>query len=156
MSNGAVERRGVQLSQRALEHIAAHAEESYPQECCGFLLGHFEGGVIQMFRPAQNVNVSRPCDRYEMDPQEFLQAQTEAERWGGEVIGFYHSHPDAVACPSTTDHERALEEYLYLIVPVVAGQAEKARLWRLAAVDGPFSELILQIIEMGEENSCPS
>jgi len=38
----------VQFSWGALECIAAHAEESYPQECFGFLLGHFGEGCIDI------------------------------------------------------------------------------------------------------------
>lgn len=160
MSNSAVERPGVQLSRAALERMAAHAEASYPQECFGFLLGHFGDESIPMIYPGRNVAVSRPHDHYEMDPQEFLQAQTDAEQWGGEVIGFYHSHPDAAACPSAYDRERAWEEYLYLIIPVIGGRAGRARLWQLATADEPFWELELQIVEAGAEtyvrpSSCP-
>jgi len=89
-----------------------------------------------------------------MAPQEFLQAQAEAEKWGGEVVGFYHSHPDSTAIPSAYDRERAWEEYLYLIVPVTGGRAGKARLWQLEAPDGCFSEMPLHIIKTGKAGQC--
>lgn len=147
---------GVQFSWSALERVAAHAEEVYPHECFGFLLGHFDGRRIQVARPGRNVNNSRPNDRYEMDPQEFLQAQAEAEKWDGEIVGFYHSHPDETAIPSAYDRERALEEYLYLIVPVADGRAGSARLWQLEVFGGSFAEIPLSTVEVEREGSCPS
>jgi len=138
---------GAQLHQSALEHIVAHAEEAYPQECFGFLVGHFGENRVRAAYPGRNVNTSRPHDRYEMDPQDFLQAQAEAETWGGEIVGFYHSHPDEAPIPSAYDRQRAWEEYLYLIISVAGGQAGEARLWQLEAPDGPFSEIPLVILE---------
>lgn len=160
MNNQSTRTRAVQFSCGALERIATHAEEAYPQECFGFLLGHFGENRIRVVRPGRNVNASRPHDRYEMDPQDFFQAQAEAEKWGGEIVGFYHSHPDDTALPSVYDGERAWEEYLYLIVPVVGGQAGRARLWQLEGPDGPFSEIPLHIVrkrqakETGREGQC--
>lgn len=162
MSNKSTRTQGIQFPWGVLERIAAHAEEAYPQECFGFLLGHFGENRIRTARPGQNVNTSRPHDRYEMDPQEFLRVQMEAERRGGEVVGFYHSHPDDRAIPSTTDREQAWEEYLYLIVPVAGGQAGRARLWQVEAPEGPFSERVLCIVkgkqakDIEREDSCPS
>lgn len=130
-----------------LERVVAHAEEAYPQECFGFLLGRFGEKRIRAACPGRNVNVSRPHDRYEMDPQEFLGVQTETEKWGGEVVGFYHSHPDGAAIPSTTDRERAWQEYVYLIIPVARGRAGRARLWHMEAPEGSFSEIALHIVK---------
>jgi len=89
-----------------------------------------------------------------MAPQEFLQAQAEAEKEGREIVGFYHSHPDHPAIPSAYDRERAWEEYLYLIVPVTGGRAGKARLWQLEGPDGSFSEIPLHIVKSGKEDQC--
>jgi len=145
MNEQLTDMREVQCHRNLLKCVAAHAEASYPQECFGFLLGHFGDRCIRAIRPGRNVNVSRPHDRYEMDPREFLQAQKEAERWGGEVIGFYHSHPDGRAVPSAYDCERAWPEYLYLIVSISAGRAGEVRLWRLEDLEGDFQVVALQI-----------
>jgi proteasome lid subunit RPN8/RPN11 len=153
------EKRAMGVPQGVIECLTDHAEATYPHECFGFLLGRFGEGSIQAAFPGKNANTSRPHDRYEMDPLEFLQAQTEAEEWGGDVIGFYHSHPNDQAIPSTYDRERAWEEYLYLIIPVADGQAGGARLWQLEAPEGPFSEMTLHSVGTGKERregSCPS
>ena len=157
------ERREIRCLQGVLQCIAAHAEEAYPQECFGFLLGRFGEDRIRAACPGQNVNASRPHDRYEMDPQEFLQVQLEAEKWEGDVVGFYHSHPDDKAIPSTYDRERAWEEYLYLIIPVAGGRAGRARLWQVTAPEAPFSEMALHAVrrdkqakEIERGDLCPS
>lgn len=153
------EKREIEVLRSVLECVTDHAEATYPHECFGFLLGRFGEERIQAACPGKNTNTSRPHDRYEMDPLEFLRAQTGAEEWGGDVVGFYHSHPDGQAIPSTYDRERAWEEYLYLIVPVADGQVGRARLWQLEASDEPFSEMILRIVGTKKEKSedqCPS
>ena len=139
-----------------LEAISAHAEKAYPQECCGFLLGYEGRPCLRASVPGRNLNTLRAQDRFEIDPQEFLQAQMEAEGWGGEVLGFYHSHPDGAAVPSAYDRERAWPEYLYLIIPVAGGQAGKARLWQLDAPDEPFVEVIWDMVEEEGEDTCRS
>jgi len=145
---------GVSVAQAALEGITAHAEEIYPYECFGFLLGQHGQSCIRVARPGRNVDTVRAHDRYEMDPQEFLQAQLEAEKWGGEIVGFYHSHPDGTAIPSAYDRERAWEEYLYLIVPVAGGRAGTVRLWQLQASEGSFLEITMHIVKGGSADQC--
>ena len=123
------EEREIGFPKKVLGSVADHAEAAYPHECFGFLLGRFGEGGIQAVLPAKNANTSRPHDRYEMDPLEFLQAQTEAEGWGGEVVGFYHSHPDHPSAPSEYDRKMAWEGYLYLILSVRGGKFHDARAW---------------------------
>jgi proteasome lid subunit RPN8/RPN11 len=139
------EEREIGFARSLLQCVADHAEAACPHECFGFLLGSFGEGSIQAAVPGRNANICRPHDRYEMDPQEFLRAQMEAEGWGGEVVGFYHSHPDGPATPSTVDSERAWGEYLYLIIPVAEGRAGQARLWQLEGRGRRFSEMTLRI-----------
>ena len=111
--------------------IVAHAVESAPNECCGYI-GARDGAVQRVFR-AQNLRNS-PYG-YELDPRSLL-AANELDDDGLEVA-IYHSHPRSAAEPSQTDINLAhYPHWRYLIVSL-AGEPE-LRAWRIA--DGRVEE----------------
>jgi proteasome lid subunit RPN8/RPN11 len=48
-----------------------------------------------------------------------------------ELIGWYHSHPDAPARPSEFDREHAWPWYSYIILSVQSGRPCEMNSWRL-------------------------
>jgi|YNPNPStandDraft_1061719.scaffolds.fasta_scaffold41714_2 proteasome lid subunit RPN8/RPN11 len=127
-----------------LEAIRAHAEEEYPRECCGLLIGRREPeAVVTAARRARNRYGKRVRDRFEMDPHDFLQAEAEAARAAAEILGFYHSHPDHPAWPSPSDllQARPWPGYFHLIVAVRAeGFQKQARVWQVTEDGESFME----------------
>ncbi|GAB4437251.1 MAG: M67 family metallopeptidase [Anaerolineae bacterium] len=122
----------MKITDAQLKQIYAHAKESYPFECCGFLLGVFEnGGLVRQVRRAANQNTER-TDRFVISPEEFAQAQFAADDAGMDIIGIYHSHPDWPAIPSQTDMESAWEGVFYLIASVHEGMPLNTNIWQLA------------------------
>ncbi|MGQ0537121.1 MAG: Mov34/MPN/PAD-1 family protein [Methanobacteriota archaeon] len=117
-----------------LERIRHHAVETYPHECCGFLLGTMtkEAWAVAATGRAANAREDSPENRYLIRPEEFLAAETEAEARGLAVVGFYHSHPGAPARPSEFDRAHAWPGYAYLIVSVTHGAAREANAFVLA------------------------
>ncbi len=87
------------------DEMIAHALQDDPNECCGILSGA-DGTVAKLYRIT---NVSASPVRYQMDPQEHLQADLDSERNGWEILAFYHSHTHSPAYPSQTDVRLALE-----------------------------------------------
>jgi len=47
------------------------------------------------------------------------------------IVGFFHSHPDVPARPSTYDKEHAWPWYAYVIVSVRRGRAVEVYNWKL-------------------------
>lgn len=120
----------LRLSRAHLEQIFKHAEESYPNECCGIIVGT-PGDVkeaSEVYR-GRNVVVERARDRYELDPRDIIEAQRRARQASLDIIGYYHSHPDHPARPSQYDTERAWPGYSYIVVSVASGRAEVANSW---------------------------
>jgi proteasome lid subunit RPN8/RPN11 len=104
---------------------------SYPHECCGLLVG-FEKEtrrVVTGIRPVENQRTDSLHNRFAIDSRILLMAERELEQDG--ILGFYHSHPDALPQPSDYDLQWAWPWYSYLIVSVVAGQASQMKSWRL-------------------------
>lgn len=112
------------------ESLRHHAEQAYPAECCGVLVGKLVAGERRVLRivPCQNMRLGDAHKRYEIDPAELVRAQREARESGMEIVGFYHSHPDHPAQPSPTDLDHAhWIGYSYVITSVEQGKAAETR-----------------------------
>jgi proteasome lid subunit RPN8/RPN11 len=122
----------LKIDRTHLELIKAYAVESYPNECCGFLLGRHLGGDKEVLStlPASNSREDREkYHRFLITPEQFLQGEKFAKERNMEVIGFYHSHPEAEARPSAYDLEHGWPWYSYVIVSVRKNMAEEVTSW---------------------------
>ena len=123
----------MKITDAQLKQIYAHAAETYPNECFGFLVGApDDGGQVHGVARGTNLRTDR-SDRFEMDPVEFVRVEKEADEGGLSVVGFYHSHPDWPAIPSQTDLTWAWEGSYYLIVSMHEGRPFNTGVWALAA-----------------------
>ena len=120
----------MKITDAQLKQIYAHAKDTYPHECCGFLLGSFNDSLVRQVRSAANQNTDR-TDRFIISGEEYAQIQFDADEAGLDIIGIYHSHPDWPPIPSQTDMESAWEEVYYLIVSVHEGMPFNTNVWRL-------------------------
>ncbi len=104
------------LTQSALAMIREQGHQSYPNECCGLLLGRFTDGkrIALEAWPVDNAwthdiqltgdeATHSLRDRFYIPPQAYLQAQRAALQRGLDIVGCYHSHPDDRAWPSERD-----------------------------------------------------
>ncbi len=131
-----------------LQTIGRHGEATFPEECCGFLIGRVvgEGGettVVERLLPVANERPDSRHNRYVIEPETVLAAHKEARAAGADVVGYYHSHPDHPSRPSDFDREHAWPGLSYLIVSVQKGRAADARSWRLADDRDRFDEEII-------------
>lgn len=127
--------------------MSVHAETTYPEECCGIVLGYLtsEGKTVVEVMPTENAwnaetAAELPGDdtldyskrqRYAIAPQVMLQAQKQARDRKLNIIGIYHSHTDHPAIPSEYDQKLAWQEYSYIIVSVHNGKASDMKSWTL-------------------------
>jgi proteasome lid subunit RPN8/RPN11 len=114
-----------------LEDIRKEGERAYPAECCGVLAGRADGAkeVVRLV-PVPNRRTDDP-HRYLISPDDLRRTTAELSRWGLEVLGFYHSHPDHAAVPSAFDVDHAWPWYSYMIVAVNGGRAGEISSWEL-------------------------
>lgn len=122
----------VVLTRAQVREIEAHAQETYPEECCGFLLGPSDQPRrIAEVRRATNVVESDRGRRYVIDPREILTVEKSLEGMDREILGFYHSHPDHPAAPSEFDRSHAWPWYSYVILSIVDRMPADLRAWSL-------------------------
>jgi len=134
--------------------MRAHGEETYPQECCGAILGRPNGNgwnVVEAVR-AGNTRTDSAHNRYNIAPVELVRIQRSAREKGLEIAGFYHSHPDHPAQWSRTDFAEA--HWLgcsYLITSVAQGRATVTNAFLLAGASEEEKRFEQQAIEIGGE-----
>jgi proteasome lid subunit RPN8/RPN11 len=113
--------------------IQAHGMQTYPHECCGAILGRDANGSreVMALLPLANRRDDSPRNRFEVTPDDVQLAEKTARERKIELIGWYHSHPDAPAKPSEFDREHAWPWYSYIIVSIRTGQPREMNSWRL-------------------------
>ena len=136
----------IKLNAIQLQKILSHAESTYPEECCGVILGELRDrqkvvveivSTQNVWNPEtagdfveENIEYSRKR-RYTIAPREMLRLQKEARERNLNIIGIFHSHPDYPATPSEFDREYAWQEYSYIIASVEKGIARNINSWVL-------------------------
>ncbi len=132
------------LARRIREAAAA----AYPDECCGLLIGHAEGALTMIDDLAESANLSdRPGDSFEIDMRLRLTLQKNLRGTGRDIVGHYHSHPDAPAEPSERDRAQAWEpDMIWLIVGVAGGKAGDINAFRLNEAQARFDRLPLTML----------
>lgn len=126
------------LSAGVADAIRVHGVETYPNECCGALIGR--DAVVTSTYPLPNTTEDGPRRRFLVRPQDYRDAERRALELGGDLLGFYHSHPDHPARPSQYDLDHAWPFFSYVIVSVRAGVAEAMTSWRLREDRSVFDE----------------
>ena len=118
--------------------ISNHGSETYPDECCGALVGR--DGVVTSTYALPNTTEEGPRRRFRVRPQDYREAERRAAEDGADLLGFYHSHPDHPARPSQYDLDHAWPFFSYIIVSVRGGVPEDMTSWRLKEDRSAFDQ----------------
>ena len=118
--------------------IRRHGQDTYPHECCGALVGRDDAVTAIVELP--NTTDEGPRRRFMVRPSDYQLAERRATELGGDLLGFYHSHPDHPARPSQYDLDHAWPTFAYIIVAVAAGAAGDMTVWYLQEDRSRFEE----------------
>ena len=134
--------------------IRDHGQQTYPHECCGALVGR-EGAVTAIVA-LPNTTEEGPRRRFMVRPSDYQLAERRATELGGELLGFYHSHPDHPARPSQYDLDHAWPTFAYIIVAVAEGLAKDMTVWYLQEDRSRFEEGSLNHGENSHSDPTPA
>jgi proteasome lid subunit RPN8/RPN11 len=111
--------------------MVAHACRTYPNECCGAMLGSTDGDtkVVREAIELRNAFEGAQAARYELRPEDLLAADKAARERGMDLIGIYHSHPDCDAYFSTTDLKNSCPWYSFVVLSIQKGDFHHANSW---------------------------
>lgn len=137
----------IRLSEKIVDEIELHAEQTYPEECCGMMLGFSKDGIhtIEEVIKIDNSQDKNRRRRFFITPEQYRQAEQLARKWKMELLGFYHSHPDHPAAPSVFDTDHALPWFTYVIVSVEHGKAAAMTAWLLNEERTQFMERMIVV-----------
>jgi proteasome lid subunit RPN8/RPN11 len=146
--------RVLKLSGELAERIRAHGTESYPYECCGALLGSDEtqGRDVRDLVALTNQRNDSARNRFLVSPEDVRRVEAVARERSLDVVGWYHSHPDAPERPSDFDRQYAWPWYSYVILSVSAAEPRRMASWRLADDRSRFDpeEIVAEFVPIAE------
>jgi proteasome lid subunit RPN8/RPN11 len=111
--------------------MVAHARKTYPNECCGAMLGSLEDGnkTVRAVMTLENAFAGAQATRYELRAEDLLAADRAARERNLDLIGIYHSHPDCDAYFSTTDLKNSCPWYSFVVLSIRNGEFDHANSW---------------------------
>ena len=146
------------LSETAFVAISEHAEETYPEECCGVIIGddetHRLDNIQNRLHAADPETFPRDArTAYTLDPKELEVVLQQAERRGLAFKALYHSHPDHDAYFSAEDRacatpfgEPTYPDTAQIVVSVMKGNVGRVAVYAWSPDAGDFVETALKRI----------
>lgn len=148
----------VRLSAQSWDAICQHAQEIFPDECCGAILRRGDVEEVHRITNIQNAMHAKDPQNYPrdatiayfMDPKELLAVIKEADSGRAELQAFYHSHPNHDAYFSAEDRARAMfgdepsyPDTAYLVISIYDRQVKTIRAYRWDEAKKDFMETSL-------------
>jgi proteasome lid subunit RPN8/RPN11 len=135
----------IDIQSEAWKLMVAHAEKTFPNECCGAMLGKNIGDLklVTQAVAIENSYTGEQGARYELRPEDLLAADKAARAAGLDLIGIFHSHPDCDAYFSKTDLENSCPWYSFVVLSIKGGKFDHANSFLPNAdqTDAPKEEL---------------
>ena len=94
----------VVIARHCEPQIAAWAQQAYPHEAVGLLVGRRVGNNWEVHTLVLAANLATtPATQFVLDPMAWFDAERIAVQADMAILGIIHSHPDAPARPSAHD-----------------------------------------------------
>lgn len=135
----------IRVPAKLLADIRAHGERTFPNECCGIILGTIDEAGADGNASVKTATELRPIEnefedgeqyhRFLITEEQMLSAELYARRNRLDIVGIYHSHPDCASVPSEYDRSHAVPLYSFLITSILKGKAADVQNWTLVWSD---------------------
>jgi proteasome lid subunit RPN8/RPN11 len=118
----------IEIEEKPWQTMVLHAERTYPNECCGVMLGHIHGETkhVTDALPLENAFHGAQGERYEVRPEDLAKAERTAREHGLDLVGIFHSHPDCDAYFSEADLKNSCPWYSFVVLSVNNGKFDHA------------------------------
>ena len=151
----------ISLGAPAWDALCRHAQETFPDECCGAILTSASGDEVRRIANIQNVMHAEdpqtyPRDAtiaYVMEPKALLAVLKEADSGHATLKAFYHSHPNHDAYFSAEDKRQAMfgdepsyPDTVYLVISIHDREVKTLRAYTWNEQMKDFVETELQTI----------
>ncbi|MDE1726922.1 MAG: M67 family metallopeptidase [Thaumarchaeota archaeon] len=93
------------LSKNHIDILRNHAKQNKPNESCAILFGKSDSSQFLTSDVFLTKNSEPSPVNFTISNDDLIRAYEESEKRNLEVIGIFHSHPDSIAYPSSTDRQ---------------------------------------------------
>ena len=138
----------IYLNTSHVKSIEQSARGSFPNECCGFLLGTLNEDSREVVEVVPATNSGQEGEQYHrflITPDDYRRCEKVAREKEMDILGFFHSHPNAKARPSKYDLDHAWPWYSYIIVSLIENEVKDMTSWVLAEDRDKFHEQEIKI-----------
>jgi len=115
----------LQINKEAFFKLTSISEAQYPNEACGVLLGNID--LNQVNDVCNLPNLLGETDSFRIDSLDYLMIEKWAQHHHLDVIGFFHSHPDAAAILSEEDKTYMIPKLNYCITSVASDGTKQVK-----------------------------
>ena len=115
----------LQINKEAFFKLTSISEAQYPNEACGVLLGNID--LNQVNDVCNLPNLVAETDSFRIDSLDYLMIEKWAQHHHLDVIGFFHSHPDAAAILSEEDKAYMIPKLNYCITSVASDGTKQVK-----------------------------
>ena len=121
----------ISIERQPWREMVNHAQATYPNECCGAMIGKIDGDskTVVHALALENTSPGSQAARYELRPEDLLRADREARERKMDLIVIYHSHPDCDAYFSKTDLQNSCPWYSFVVLSIRRGEFHHANSW---------------------------
>lgn len=110
----------ISVSKEIYASILAHAKSELPNEACGLIAGTEDGDFRTVKKVYMLTNIDKSPEHFSLSPKEQLEAVKDMRAEGLQLLGNWHSHPEAPSRPSDEDIRLAFDKNLsYLILSLM-------------------------------------
>ncbi len=151
----------IHLDAATWKTLCQHAQDAFPDECCGAILTRDGKAEVRRIDNIQNAMQDKDAETYPRDattayfmqPKQLLAVMQEADSGTAQLTAFYHSHPNHDAYFSAEDKYQAMfgdepsyPDTVYLVVSIYDREVRriKAFLWDEAQQDFVETELSIE------------
>jgi len=97
--------KSITISKNQAEVLKKYSNRNSPNESCAILFGNNVNDTITIKEIFLTENIEKSPVNFTISNEELISAYKQAEEMNLEVIGIFHSHPDSVPYPSSTDEK---------------------------------------------------
>jgi proteasome lid subunit RPN8/RPN11 len=95
--------KSIVLSKNQINILKQHSQKNSPNEACAILFGKTEEDNVLVKEVFLTKNIENSLVNFTISPEELISAYSKAEKENLDVSAIFHSHPESVAYPSSTD-----------------------------------------------------
>ena len=93
----------ISFSETQKRQLLEHAEKESPNESCAILYGKIKEDIAIVIEIYFTKNIDESPINFTISNEELIKAYKVAEEKRLDIVGIFHSHPDSLPAPSSTD-----------------------------------------------------